>query len=679
MLKVLLFFFCTLFLFAQDKFEISGRDFDVNDNIVVSEEGAVLLHEGKYLYAKKVIYDNAKKEATLLGDVVIIDNNNVVLGSEKAIVNLASDETVFVPFFLIDDESKLWIKSDEGEGKEKLYFTKKALTSSCDPDNPDWVIRFSSMEYDSNAKLLDLYNPVIYIKDTPVFYFPYLKLSTNKERKSGLLRPTIGIGGDDGFMYEQPIFIAPSLWWDLELNPQIRTNRSQGLYGTLRFVNGADSEGSLRIGNFETKESYKKEHDLEKSSHYGVEFYYDDANIFDGVEDGFYFNGKYVSDIDYFDLTSKEEVSANTVGDKIESKMNYYVKDESFYFGSYSKYYKDTSKESNKNTLQLLPKTQLHKFSNSLLSDNILYSVDLSHSNYTRREGVRAQQTEFSLPLTFHTQLFGDYLNFSITEQMYATHVDFTRDYRSYQYRNLVHKIDLYTDLIKAYQNGYHNINFGISYTYPEYEKEALKYDALTAVQKEFFSVTVPSRGFNIYLKQYFYDTQEREIFYHKFNQTFTYNDLGIRSAGEMENSFRFSMFEDMSINLRTFYNHDEADFSRIITSFRLKKELYDMTIRHLYTNEFNGNRSSYVTLGAGYNFFPYRIYTSIDYDYTNRYVKKKTLGLRMKKRCWDYAITFSEDVTPTLTSKSKNSKKDRRLMFEINLVPLGGFAQSLL
>lgn len=679
MRKLFIVLLLNLALFAQNDFEVSGTDFDVEDDVITSDDGVVLLHKGKYFYAKKAVYNNKKGEVVLDGNVLVIDNNQVSIASDHALINMKDDNALFVPFYMIDDKSKLWIKSKEGKSRQKQYSAKKSITSSCNPDDPDWAIEFSSMEFDSDSELLDLYNSVLYVKDMPLFYFPYLRLSTNKDRRSGLLRPTLGIGGDDGFFYEQPIFIAPSLWWDIELNPQIRTKRSTGAYGTLRFVNSDDAHGRLRMGHFKSKDKYVQENDLEHSSHGGIEFFYDDASIFDGLDDGFYFDGRYVSDIDYFDLTSKEDVSANAIGDNIESKMNYYVTDGDFFFGSYSKYYKDMTKDSNKDTIQLLPKTQLHKFNNSLISENILYSVDISHSNYTRRDGVKAQQYEFSLPITFHTQLFNEYLNFSVSENFYATKVNFTKGYQSYKYYRNYHQISLFTDLLKAYENGYHNMNFGVNYTHPEYEKEDLEYNFLSSVQKQFFDIVNPSRGFNLYLKQYFYNHDEKEVFYHKLNQPFSYNDFGIAKAGDLENSFRFNLYEGLSINLRTFYNHDESDFSRVISSINLRKEVYDMTLRHLYTNDFNGNRDSYLTFNAGYNYNQYRFFTSIDYDYSNKYIKKKSLGFRMKKRCWDYAVILSEDITPTLTNSSSNSKKDRSIMFEINLVPLGGIAQNLL
>jgi len=679
MLKTVFFLFLLLSveLFAQKRYEINAMCVDVDQDLISADEGAVLHYDGKYIYAKKVIYDSKNQVVMLEGDVFFIDNNRVTLASDRAKVQLDEEEMVFLPFYFIDDESKLWIKADKGSKEKQRYFADSAITSSCDPDDPDWAIKFSSMKYDADRKLLDMFNPVLYIKDLPILYLPYMRISTNKERRSGLLRPIIGYSDDDGVFYEQPLFIAPSLWWDLELNPQMRTQRSKGIYATLRFVNSESSNGYLRVGNFESKASYKEKHNLQRGSHSGVEFFYEDSNLFKFLEDGFYFDGAKISDIDYLDLTTKEPVSASVTGELVESKMNYFARNEEYYVGTYLRYFDDTSKESNKNTIQLLPRIQAHRFSDRLLSDNILYSLDMTYSNYTRQEGVKAEQLEFSLPLTFYTQIFNDYLNFSLSENFYTTRVHFTRGYDSYKYYRLVHHLGLFSDLIKPYKNGYHNLNFGINYTLPGYEKEDIKYDNLSKDQQDFFKITTPRKGYNLYLKQYFYNFNEEEIFYHQMNQPYSYDSYGKRMTGDMENSFRYRVSQAVNLSLNTFYSHFKADFSRILSSISVKKRLYDMTLRHLYTNNFKGKRTSYLTAAMGYNFFQYRTFAKIDYDYTNKFAKQKTVGLRMNKNCWDYTITLSEDVTPSLTTSSKNSKKDRRVMFEINLVPLGGFAQS--
>ncbi|MGM0622515.1 MAG: LPS-assembly protein LptD, partial [Campylobacterota bacterium] len=604
---VVLFLLSFTLIYAQKQYELTCVDIDIDGDVIQSDDGVVLLHEDKYFYAKKVIYNSEKKIVQLFGDVLLIDANQITLASNEARIDLQNEESLFVPFFFVDDDSKLWIKAKEGEHKQNLYFAQDALTSSCDPNDPDWAIKFSSMKHDAQAQTLSMVNPVLYIHDVPVFYLPYLKVSTNRERKTGLLTPLLGVSGDDGFFYEQPIFIAPSLWWDLELNPQIRTERSRGLHTTFRFVDSVDSSGHIKVGRFEIEPRYVKKYDLENDRSKGFEFFYDDASVFSGFQDGLYLDIKDVSSIDYFDYTTQEEVSASVTGELVESKINYYARDEHYFGGIYAKHYDDMSKESNDDTLQQLPKTQLHKFSNRLLVDNLLYSADITHSNYTRREGLEATQVELSAPITFYSQALGDYLNFSLSENLYMTHVNFSDDSSDYEYYRNYHEAEIFTDLIKPYKYGYHNIKAGARYTLPAKEKEDIKYEDLNPIQQQMFAVTTPARGYNLYLKQYFYGFNEEEIIYHSLNQPYSYDKDDKRVTGEMENTFRFSFGNDIDLGLKTYYSHEEADFSSVLSTFSLRKKLYDMTLRHLYSNDFEGNYNSYLTAAVGYNFFEYR------------------------------------------------------------------------
>ena len=670
--------FSLSFVVAKE-FEITATNVDFDDNIVHSSGGVVLLHNNRYFYASSVTYDTKKQSVTLSDDVVILDDNKISIASDRAKLYLDEDRSTFVPFFFIDDDSKLWIKGKEGSHKGQLYFADTAITSSCNPNDPDWHITFSSMQYDASSQQLSMYNPVLRIKDVPVFYLPYLQVSTNRERKTGLLRPVVGVSNNDGIFYEQPIFIAPSKSWDIELNPQLRTKRSEGIYATYRFVNRPTSKGSITAGYFESKDSYIQKHDMEYSRHAGVSLKYEDSSILNRVDDGFYLHAQTVSDIDYFDLTSRNPVSASVTGDMVESKMNYFARDESFYFGSYVRFYQDTSQDSNRETLQLLPRTQLHKFSDTLLVDNILYSADLTHSNYTRRKGLKANQFELSLPVTFYTKTLGDYLHLSASQNFYMTHVDFSQDYESYEYYRNYYHFNIFTDLLKPYKKGYHNINVGANYTLPGKEKEDMEYADLAIAQQEIFDISTPAKGYSLYLKHYFYNLNKQEVFHHTLNQPYSYDSRGNRVTGEMENSFRVRPTNGVNMSLRTFYNHDERDFSHVVSGLNVDRANFDFSIRNLYSNDFDGNRGSYVTASGGYNYYSYRLFTSLERDFKENYTKKKEFGISMRKDCWDYTLTYSEDITPILTSGGREARKDQRIFFEINLIPLGGFAQSFI
>ncbi len=155
-----------------------------------------------------------------------------------------------------------------------LITLDEAILSSCDCIDPDWSIRVSSADYDTEDKWINAYNPRLYIKDIPVLYTPYLGFSTNKERRTGLLIPTLGYSKSEGGSYSQPIFYAPKDNYDLELIPQYRAKRGSGMYAYFRYADSIDSVFRISGGYFNEVKEYKEEFDLRNEEHYGIDIDY---------------------------------------------------------------------------------------------------------------------------------------------------------------------------------------------------------------------------------------------------------------------------------------------------------------------------------------------------------------------------------------------------------------------
>jgi len=66
--------------------------------------------------------------------------------------------------------------------------------------------------------------------------------------------------------------------------------------------------------------------------------------------------------------------------------------------------------------------------------------VDARLHNYTRDRGSRATQLELDIPITYYNSIVSDYINFSASENIYLTRVDFrnieSREDYYYYYRN---------------------------------------------------------------------------------------------------------------------------------------------------------------------------------------------------------------------------------------------------
>jgi len=404
-------FYTLLFLMllnAEEEYkdvEVYANNIEQNATTALIKGGVFVAYDGKVLTAKKGFYNIENKILTLKEDVVLIDNSGKRVNAQELEVNLANNHIKFHNFFEIDNDG-IWLGALKASKIEDSINLTNAIFSSCEIENPDWKITFSKAKYDLKSKELKLDDASIYIKDFPVFYTPYLFLPLSKERRSGLLVPTLSYSNDDGFVYSQPYFWAISKSQDLEIVPQLRTSRGYGIFSTYRFVDTKYSKGKIKVGYFKDKDSFTEENSLRYNEHYGVEFYYKNNQVSDylanlGYESKFYLNGVFFNDTEYFGLQLDDKIKHHKIGSFYESRANFYIKNNYFLTGIYFKYFKDTTQVSNKETLQTLPKFQYHIPYTNIFNNNIAISADLSATNYTRESGSKALKLKAPIKCTF--------------------------------------------------------------------------------------------------------------------------------------------------------------------------------------------------------------------------------------------------------------------------------------
>jgi len=362
MFKILLsLFLFTSILLASDKVEIYATTMKSKGNIVEASGGVNVIYREYFLSADSAIYDRET------GDLELFDNIRVTQGFEYKILgsyaklNIAKKERLFKPFYMLEKTSKVWMSADEGKTKDDDVEVQSGSVSGCDPHNPLWEMEFSSSDYNSKTKWLNLYNTRLYIYDILVLYTPYFGYSLDTTRRTGLLMPMFGISNSEGFYYEQPLYIAEYDGWDIEIKPQLRTSRGAGAYANFRFVDSPISKGEFKLGYFNESSEYLQTHDLENEFHRGFNFKYDNSDFlnqwlgtnFKG-QSGLYANISSMSDVDYINLSSNDSTEQSTAT-QILSRINMFYNSQDNYFGTYFKYYEDLSVKSNEDTLQKLP------------------------------------------------------------------------------------------------------------------------------------------------------------------------------------------------------------------------------------------------------------------------------------------------------------------------------------
>jgi LPS-assembly protein len=708
MLRIWTFFFLlTCAAFASDKVQIFATKLDGNTTLTRASGDVVVLYKDYYLSADDAVYDKQNGVLQLFGNVKATKGSDYQMLGNYAKLNLAKKQKEFKPFYMLEQKKNLWMSAQKGNLQDDDLDIKTGVLSGCNPVNPLWKIEFSSSSYNTKDKWMNLYNARLYFYDIPVFYTPYFGYPLNTKRRSGLLIPAFGVSSDEGFYYQQPIYIAVDNWWDLELRPQIRTSRGIGSYETFRFVDSPVSHGEFTTGYFKEQNSYVKQHNLANKSHYGYQFHYENSDVLNqwfhtdlSGQSGLYTDINWMNDVDYINLASNDTLSTITTN-QVFSQANLFYNTNSDYIGSYFKYYLDLSKKSNASTVQNLPTIQYHHYLSTFLQDHITYDIDVNTQRLTRELGKNAQQTEVTLPVGVQTSLFDDYLNVSYTSQFYAQHIAFSSaanpssgaDPSIYQNGLLYGQYNIFsinTSLTKAYSSFIHTMIIGAQYTDNGAQKRDGFYNSMqnectldpTSADCLFYNVNQVNNNLQLEASQYFFDKNGKQFLYDRTAQQIVYKD-GKQKLGDLENEINYNVTNDLTLYNDTFYNHSKKLLSSSLSTVSFSNGTVGANISYLYKDSFinpstpssSPRYTKYLTSSFNYMYNShYSYFASMNYDIQAGLKKSDEIGFLYSKRCWTFGVRYVENIRPILTADGLNSNiKDRYIFFTIILKPIGG------
>ena len=388
--------------FKEDEnLEIIAKNIVMENNIVTATGNVIVYSTTKYITASKLIYDRNRSTIELFDDVAIVQDGEITNYSEYLFIDTKKDLKLSKPSFFLEDNGKLWFNSKQVDIQNSVYQFENSILSSCDCVDPAWSLSFSSGDYDTKEKLINTYNTTMYVGGVPVLYTPYFRFSTDNTRRSGLLPPTVGYSDNEGILYAQPFYYAPTIDFDLEFIPQIRYLRGYGYETKLRYVDSPYSKLSVSFGAFYEKDDYYQKEKLKNNKHSGWDIKYIRNKLFSNNDhrDELKVDIIDMNDIDYKTLKYNDNISVAS-SKIITSMIKYYYNTNKYYGDIEFKKNKDISKDNSNNILQTLPRVSLHKYSSSLL-DNITYSIDAEYHREHREIGLSANTTDITIPITY--------------------------------------------------------------------------------------------------------------------------------------------------------------------------------------------------------------------------------------------------------------------------------------
>ncbi len=702
MLKYLVFLVLySSFVFGSDKVEIFATKMDSAGNIVYAYGEVNVIYKDYFISAEEAKYDRDTGDLELFKNIRVTQGESYKILGDYARMNIKEKTREFKPFYMLEESSDLWVSGKEGKAYDKDLDVKSGVVSGCNQNDPLWKIEFTSSTYNEQSMWFNMYNARLYIYDIPIFYTPYFGYSLDDTRQTGLLIPSVGLSSDEGFYYEQPIYIAPYDSWDLELKPQTRTTRGAGVYSTFRFADSPISMGELTLGYFKEKDSYFEEKNLANQEHYGFDFKYTNGDFINqwfgssfGGQSAIYADIHYLNDVDYINLATNDTTTSATAT-QILSRVNLFYNDDTDYIGSYVKYYQDLTLANNDVTLQKLPTLHYHRYLDTLLANHLLYNLDLQSTNIYRSEGVGAVQTNLNIPITLQSALFDEYINVAFKGYLYAQSSVFngvdtsnTQEYQDGYYARNYNVVQASSQVTRAYTNFTHNMSFRTSYVFSGgetrdgYYKDQEEFCSQSINKSDprcdFYNVSDINEALNVEFTQYFFDTSGTQKFYHKLSQNIVYQDSN-ESLGDLENEIDYKVTSSISLYNNAFYNYDENLFSKIYSKISFTGYGLNVGLSHLYKEDVlkaldaTDRFTKYLTSNVGYTYDQHYSYKAVyNYDLQNSLKKTAEIGFLYKKRCWDFGIRYVENNRPVLSSTGTyNSVYDRYVYFTILLKPI--------
>ena len=666
----------------NEKYQIYANKLLTKNNVTTATGDVVIFSKTYYMTAQKVIYDKDKETFELFNDVVILKDNNLHSNSNYSFIQMKSGNVRQAPTLLINNDSPLWINSSKSNKNDDIIKLQKSVLSSCDCNDPDWTINFSSANYDTKNQWIETFNNRIHIGSVPVFYLPYFAFPTDDTRRTGLLIPSIGQSSKEGFLISQPIYLAPEDNYDLEIIPQYRSKRGKGIYTYLRYADSPYSTLYFNAGIFSEKDDYFTKNNLKNKKHFGYNILYKRTKLFadnKDHKDGLYINIDWINDVEFKNL--EDVAHKESYGKKIESNINYYYNTQKYYTGLYLTHYLDTSLDSNDSSMQKLPQAQFHTYSKPFLFDKLLYSTDTIYTNYNRKSGINSNQVDFFLPLSYTFFLLDDYLRFIVKNTTTLSHSKYSNANTQFSNGTYVENssvLTLGTDLTKEYDDYLHTINFNVDFTLPNTLAEEGDLYNITNSDSELkaFPVSKTQKTINFSLNHSIYNKEDLfQIVNHKIKQSIIYSDFDTKLSN-LENELTLNHALG-SLSNRLVYSQEDDTFIESSSSLTFSYDNYFLSGTY-YTskdtpNSGKGNLESY-TLDTGFIFQDdFKITYKRDYNIQKHLVSKDSISFNIDDSCWNFDISYDKELVSASTTGGNSAVYQETLFFTLELKQLYG------
>ncbi|HLF85880.1 MAG TPA: LPS assembly protein LptD [Nitrospiria bacterium] len=226
-------------------------------------DGHVVITQDKFqLKADHAEFDSKTGGVHADGNVEVFDGENQLTGEELDFDINTRNGVVYTGTILIKKEGY----HIDGEVLERLgetrYHLHNGFFTACELKqgiSPDWHFKARDMDLDTNKDLI-VKSAVLYVKDMPIMYIPYISYPAKK--KSGLLTPSIAYSTTEGLKIKEGLYWVIADNHDATVSLDYRSDKGRGVDLEYRYLLSRDTGGKFDVKYFRDLDTESDRADL---------------------------------------------------------------------------------------------------------------------------------------------------------------------------------------------------------------------------------------------------------------------------------------------------------------------------------------------------------------------------------------------------------------------------------
>jgi LPS-assembly protein len=182
------------------RYDQSRDEYMADGNVVIAKmDRSISADRIRYSQQTMMIYAEGRVTVTSGADVLSGSYLEFDMESEKGYLD---DGVIFIK------ENNYHLQGDRiDKVGADVYTIDRGAITTCDGSPPDWKISGRDIKVHDDGSG-SAWNALVYVRDVPLLYFPYVSFPARNQRQSGFLFPEFGITQRKGVFYSQPFYWA---------------------------------------------------------------------------------------------------------------------------------------------------------------------------------------------------------------------------------------------------------------------------------------------------------------------------------------------------------------------------------------------------------------------------------------------------------------------------------------